>query len=270
MQSDTGTDIERDTGATTTRGRTMTADARRSRGQARRGSQGAQGRGEARRGRPRVAGQRAAERRREDAPPKAAKRSLALPSLPAPRLPRLRRGPKAPPQDKPLRSLTRDAPRSSAPRATALLGVLALLAAVAVGYLAVQLRDARASESAASNGQVTAARYAEQLLSYNHARLDRDFAEAQKLVTEGFRKQYTKATDVVREKAVAERAVIKAEVVAASVVNAEPHEVRTLLFVNQTTTTKAPGSAPAIDLNRVMLTLVEEDGRWRVSDLDAL
>jgi Mce-associated membrane protein len=150
------------------------------------------------------------------------------------------------------------------------LAVLVLLSAAAVTYVALRLRHAEATESAAGNAQVTAARYAEQLLSYHHAHLDRDFAESQRLMTDGFVREYTEATDVVREEAVEDRAVIRAEVVATSVVDAEPDEVRTLLFVNQTTTTGNDAGSPSIDLNRVVMTLVEEDGRWLVSGLDAL
>ncbi len=42
-----------------------------------------------------------------------------------------------------------------------------------------------------------------------------------------------------------------------------------LLFVDQTTTsTRLEG--PKVDLNRVRMTLVEQDGKWLVSELDAL
>jgi Mce-associated membrane protein len=251
-------DAEQDTGLTTTRGRTMTAEGRRNRGPA---SSGASGRPEVRRGRPRVAGQRAAERRREAAPPPPAppgRRGFALPSLPSVRLPRSR-----------LPRLPRRPPTAASPTPTAVLAVLVLLAAVGVGYLAVSLRDADASEAAAETGQVTAARYAEQLLSYDYAHLDKDFSQAQRLLTDDFRREYIQATDVVRDEAVQDKAVIKASVVATSVVSAEPDEVRTLLFVNQTTTT-GRGGTPSIDLNRVVVTLVHQHGRWLVGDLDAL
>src|SRR5262245_7298222 len=139
---------------------------------------------EARRSRPKVAGQRAAERRREEAPPAApAKSGLSLPSLPSiprPRLPRL-----------PRPRLRRSA---ASPVPTVVLAVLVLLAAVGVGYLAVSLRNADASETASETAQVTAARYAEQLLSYDYAHLDQDFSQAQRLLTDDFRDQYVKAT----------------------------------------------------------------------------
>jgi hypothetical protein len=239
----------------------MAADARRNRGGGRPdvpGRSGGQARPEPRRSRARVAGQRAAERRRAQAPEPPAPRRLVLPT---PRLPRLRRDrPQPPPVPRPVASSSRVLP--------AVLAALVLLSAAAVAYLAVQLRNAEATESAAADAQVIAARYAEQLLSYHHAHLDRDFAESQRLMTDGFVQQYTEATGVVREEAVEDRAVVEAQVVATSVVAAGPDEVRTLLFVNQTTTTG--GGSPSIDLNRVVMTLVEGDDGWQVSDLDAL
>ncbi len=230
-----------------------------------------------RRSRPKVAGQRAAERRREAAPPppEPARSGFSLPSLPSvrlpslPRIPRLRR---TSPTESPESTASPQSPTSTATASrvpTLVLAVLVLLAAVGVGYLAVSLRDADAGEAAAETAQVTAARYAEQLLSYDYAHLDRDFSQAQQLLTDGFRKQYIQATNVVRNEAVQDKAVIKASAVATSVVSAEPDEVKTLLFVNQTTTT-GKGNRPSIDLNRVVVTLVRQDGRWLVSDLDAL
>jgi hypothetical protein len=242
----------------------MTAETRRNRGPGRAGGppgRAGQPRPDVRRTRTRVAGQRAAERRRQETTPEPRPpRRLVLPT---PRLPRLRR-PRA------QRPATAPRPASLSRRLTGVLAVLVLLSAVAVGYLAVQLRQAQATESAAVDAQVTAARYAEQLLSYHHAHLARDFAESRALMTDAFVQEYAEATDVVREQAIKDRAVIEASAVATSVVSARPDEVRTLLFVNQTTTTGTSGGSPSIDLNRVVMTLVEEDGGWLVSDLDAM
>ncbi|MDQ4008480.1 MAG: hypothetical protein M3211_10335, partial [Actinomycetota bacterium] len=224
----------------------------------------------------RVAGERQAERRRQQVPEAPARRRLVLPTPRLPRLPRLRR--QRADADRPSQRTEPRGPTgsagstrsTSARRLTAVLAVLVLLSAVGVTFAAVQLRQAQATESAAADAQVTAARYAEQLLSYHHAHLDRDFSQAQRLMTDSFVKDYNDATKVVRDQAVEDRAVIKASAVASSVVDAEPDEVRTLLFVNQTTTTGTDGGSPSIDLNRVVMTLVEEDGGWLVSDLDAM
>ena len=74
---------------------------------------------------------------------------------------------------------------------------------------------------------------------------------------------------MVRPSAEQYKVVVKAEVTAASVVRASDDRVVALLFVDQTTTsTRLEG--PKVDLNRVRMTLVEQDGKWLVSELDAL
>ena len=74
---------------------------------------------------------------------------------------------------------------------------------------------------------------------------------------------------MVRPSAEQYKVVVKAEVTAASVVRASDSQVVTLLFVDQTTTsTRLEG--PKVDLNWVRMTLVEKDGKWLVSELDAL
>ena len=74
---------------------------------------------------------------------------------------------------------------------------------------------------------------------------------------------------MVRPSAEQYKVVVKAEVTAASVVRAGDDRVVALLFVDQTTTsTRLEG--PKVDLNRVRMTLVEQDGKWLVSELDAL
>lgn len=108
------------------------------------------------------------------------------------------------------------------------------------------------------------------LLSYDHRRLDRDFAAAKKLLTGGFADDYANTTkSVVRPTAEQVKAVVTAEVVSSSVVRASENRVVVLLFVDQTTTsTRVEG--PQVDLNRVRMRLVRSGGQWLVSGVDAL
>ncbi|WP_435741362.1 hypothetical protein [Nocardioides sp. SYSU DS0663] len=57
--------------------------------------------------------------------------------------------------------------------------------------------------------------------------------------------------------------------VAASAISASEHDVKALLFVNQSTTGKN-SRQPRADLNRVVVTLHRDAGAWVVTDLDAL
>ena len=110
----------------------------------------------------------------------------------------------------------------------------------------------------------------QKILSYDHASFDKGAAEAEKLMTERFRKEYADTVGLVREDALAKESVVQAEVVAASVVEADTDRVEALLFVNQTTDAKDL-KKPRVDLNRVVVTLVPDgDGGWLVDDLEAL
>ena len=150
------------------------------------------------------------------------------------------------------------------------LSVLALLLAGVVGYLAWSLSGLNDDAEARLTGRDVAAADVETILSYDHATFDKGTAEAEKLMTERFRKEYDDTVDLVREDALAKKSVVKAEVVASSVVEADSDRVEALLFVNQTTDADDL-KQPRVDLNRVVVTLVPDgDGGWLVDRLDAL
>ncbi len=150
------------------------------------------------------------------------------------------------------------------------LSVLALLLAGFVGYLAWSLSGLNDDAEARLTGRDVAAADVETILSYDHATFDKGTAEAEKLMTERFRKEYDDTVGLVREDALAKKSVVKAEVVASSVVEADSDRVEALLFVNQTTDAKDL-KQPRVDLNRVVVTLVPDgEGGWLVDKLDAL
>ena len=153
-----------------------------------------------------------------------------------------------------------------------LLGLLVLVLGLALTAALLTLR-ARADdrvEQAREEARAAAEAAAVTLLSYDHRRLDRDFAAARKLLTGGFADDYAQTTEeVVRPTALEVEAVVTAEVAASSVVRASENRVVVLLFVDQTTTsTRVEG--PQVDLNRVRMTLTRTNGRWLVSGVDAL
>jgi Mce-associated membrane protein len=156
------------------------------------------------------------------------------------------------------------------------LAAIVLVAAAIAGVLVFRLAQADPNDppdslSKTRSEALAAARsHAQAVLSYDHRTLDADFAKAEAALTGKFKKDYTRTTStVVRPSAEQYKVVVKAEVTAASVVRASDHQVVALLFVDQTTTsTRLEG--PKVDLNRVRMTLVEQDGNWLVSGLDAL
>lgn len=154
----------------------------------------------------------------------------------------------------------------------ALLLAVALLVALALTAGVLMLRDRGDDrvEQARTQARAAAESHAVTLLSYDHRRLDRDFAEAEKILTGGFADDYASTTEeVVRPTALEVKAVVTAEVASSSVVRASENRAVVLLFVDQTTTsTRLEG--PRVDLNRVRMTLDRSDGQWLVSGVDAL
>lgn len=151
----------------------------------------------------------------------------------------------------------------------AVLLVLAL--AATAGLLTVRARGADRLEAARSAALAAAESAAVTVLSYDHRRLDRDFAEAKRLLTGPFAGDYAATSEkVVRPTAEQVRAVVTAEVAASSVVRApSPDRVVVLLFVDQTTTsTRLDG--PKVDLNRVRMTMQRVGEEWKVAAIDAL
>ena len=63
--------------------------------------------------------------------------------------------------------------------------------------------------------------------------------------------------------------MVTAEVVESALVTATSSYARVLLFVNQTTDGDGLDD-PLLDLDRVLVTLVRDDGAWRLDELDAL
>jgi Mce-associated membrane protein len=147
---------------------------------------------------------------------------------------------------------------------------VALVLALTAGLLALRARGEDRVEQARTAALAAGESHAVDLLSYDYRHLDRDFAQARKVLTGSFADDYAHTTEsVVRPTAQQVKAVVTADVAASSVVRASQNRVVVLLFVNQTTTsTRLEG--PKVDLNRVQMRLDRVDGQWLVSKVVAL
>ena len=89
-------------------------------------------------------------------------------------------------------------------------------------------------------------------------------------MTDGYAESYQ---DTVDDLLAAPASQVKAQVTAtvkeSGAARVAPGEVDVLLFVNQTSTTTLEPE-PQTALNRVVLTMVEQDGRWLVDEITAL
>lgn len=153
---------------------------------------------------------------------------------------------------------------------TTAVTVLAALALVTVGVLGYRALTAYRVSQARIEAVAAATEAATEVLSYDHRRLDADFAAAREHLTGAFAKKYAQTTRaVVRPTAEQTNAVVTAEVREASVVSAAPDRVIVLLFVDQTTVNDR-ADTPRRDRNRVRMTMELEGGDWLVSEVDAL
>lgn len=184
----------------------------------------------------------------------------------------------------PARAKDGPGPDGSGPRAravpTMVLAALAVAAVVLVAFAASgfgldgvgvqswQSVDEQSEvESAERAAPAAAERAAAAILSYSHKSLETDRDTAARFMTEDYRKEYLDTFGLVLENAPEVKAVVEAEVKASGVVHADDDRVNVLLFVNQTTTSTANQGEPQLALNRVMLTMEEEDGTWLVDDI---
>ena len=110
----------------------------------------------------------------------------------------------------------------------------------------------------------------EKMLAYDYKSFDQHTTEVSALLTGGFKKEFVQAaTDVVKPLAVQNQAVVLAKASEVSVMGTPDQDiVKILAFVDQTTTS-AKLERPQIDQNRVILTMLQADGRWLVSKVEA-
>ena len=124
-------------------------------------------------------------------------------------------------------------------------------------------------EDAKQAGLVAATEATEEVLSYQASTLDEDIAKAEKRLGPDMRREYADTMKAIRADTLKDDAKVQATVVASSIISAGDHDVKALLFVNQSTTGKHL-TEPRVDLNRVVVSLHRDEGEWTVTKLDAL
>lgn len=105
--------------------------------------------------------------------------------------------------------------------------------------------------------------------SYAWETLAEDKAAARALMTAAMQDRYDRTMAGVATASQRDRTVVSAEVVDTALVTASSTHARVLVFVNQRTSGDDLAQ-PALDLDRVLVTLRREGGEWKLSELDAL
>jgi Mce-associated membrane protein len=148
-----------------------------------------------------------------------------------------------------------------------LLPGLALVLAMAAGFLKWQDNSVRDSEVARIESVQAAKDSAVKMLSYNPDTVEQQLNDARSLMTGDFRDQYTSLiNDVVIPGAKEKRISAVASVPAAASVSAEPNHAVVLVFVNQTVVVGQ--DAPTDTASSVRVTLEKIGDRWLIAKFD--
>ena len=150
------------------------------------------------------------------------------------------------------------------------LAVLAVVTAVVVAaaaYFAVPAWRDRAVEQAQQTAPSVAERAVQAILSYDYRSLGRDEKAAASYLTPAYTKKYENTFSLVKHNAPGLKAKVTARVLGSGVSEADPDHAHVLVFVDQTTRSTANGGQPQVALNRVMLDMVRQDGRWLVNGI---
>jgi Mce-associated membrane protein len=148
-----------------------------------------------------------------------------------------------------------------------LLPGLALVLAMAAGFLKWQDNSVRDSEVARIESVQAAKDSAVKMLSYNPDTVEQQLNDARSLMTGDFRDQYTSLiNDVVIPGAKEKRISAVASVPAAASVSAESNHAVVLVFVNQTVVVGQ--DAPTDTASSVRVTLDKIDDRWLIAKFD--
>ncbi|BBZ58981.1 hypothetical protein [Mycolicibacterium monacense] len=146
---------------------------------------------------------------------------------------------------------------------------LALVLAVAGGYLFWRNYTADAAEQAREDSVAAARSIAISMLTYEPQSVEQQLGAAKEQLTGTFRDTYSSLIDTVVVPGAKERQISAVtDVPAAASVSAEPDHAVVLLFVNQTVTV---GSEPPTNTaSSVRVTLDKVGDQWRVSEFQPI
>ncbi|RYU15777.1 hypothetical protein ETU37_01285 [Nocardioides iriomotensis] len=137
-----------------------------------------------------------------------------------------------------------------------------------VGIAAIRQNSEHDAVAAASRTAPAAAeRAAAAILAYDYETLEADRDNAARFMTSDYRKEYLDTFGLVLDNAPEVKAVVEAQVRASGVIHADADRVDVLLFVNQTTTSTANEGEPQTALNRVRMTMEQQNGTWLVDGI---
>ncbi|MET0705081.1 MAG: hypothetical protein ABWY93_35970 [Mycobacterium sp.] len=146
---------------------------------------------------------------------------------------------------------------------------LALILALAAGFLKWQDSSVRDDQAASEESMAVAKASTIKLLSYKPDTVEQDLTSARDLLTGDFRDSYTQLTnDVVIPGSKQKQISAVATVPAIASVSADPNRAVILVFVNQTVV--VGNDAPTATASSVQVTLEHVGEHWLISKFDPI
>lgn len=145
-----------------------------------------------------------------------------------------------------------------------LVGALVVLLAAAVTFGVLWALE-RGSAGSQQDARAAAEQLAVDLTTYDYRELDSNFDRVQEFSTEKFAKKYKGASEALGKLLAENKAISKGEVLKVGVAEFDGDRAVVLVFVDQTINNV--NTKDRIDRNRMVLTLLEEDGDWKLDDV---
>ncbi|HVT64117.1 MAG TPA: hypothetical protein VHD81_03115 [Mycobacteriales bacterium] len=151
---------------------------------------------------------------------------------------------------------------------TAVCVVLALAAGALLAVTAHSNSNHRAVAAARTAALAAAKQETAVALTYDYRTLDADFQRAEAGMSRKFRANYAQtAASSVAPLAQKTHAITTGTVAAGGVVSATPTTARILVFANQTVENKLLNATSRLDRSVIEVTMVKENGRWVIDNL---
>lgn len=154
-------------------------------------------------------------------------------------------------------------------RNTLLAVVGALVVVSALGWGGYTTWQHSLDDEARTTALERGRQFATDLATYNFQNLDQNLSVVRENSVGEFAGQYAQVAANLQDMIVQYQATSSAQIISAGLAGSDRDSAEVLVFLDQTiTNTNSPD--PRIDRNRMQLSLVREDGKWKLSNVQLL
>ncbi|OYD67911.1 hypothetical protein [Rhodococcus sp. OK302] len=154
-------------------------------------------------------------------------------------------------------------------RNTLLAVVGALVVVSALGWGGYTTWQHSLDDEARTTALERGRQFATDLATYNFQNLDQNLSVVRENSVGEFAGQYAQVAANLQDMIVQYQATSSAQIISAGLADSDRDSAEVLVFLDQTiTNTNSPD--PRIDRNRMQLSLVREDGKWKLSNVQLL